>query len=109
MKPMTPSGDLSARGPRLAEVESLTPLDLRFPGSQQRLPRHRPAVSRRVASRRGPHPKPWMEPGSVTLRGEREDVTAIKLRTGDGETALDRLGPSVTTRALITGIAKSQA
>lgn len=89
MKPTTPSGgwDLSARWPRLAEIESLTLLGLHFPGSQQRLPRHRPVVGRRVASRRGPHPKPWMEPGSVTLRGEREDVTGIKLRIwrwGDG-------------------------
>lgn len=117
MKPTSPSRgrDLSASSPHLAEVKCLTPLGLRFPVSQQKLMRHRPAVSRRVASRRGPHPKPWMEPGSVTLRGEREDVTAIKLRSwrwGDGPGSTG--GPNVTTRVLITGrqvhgVAESQA
>lgn len=117
MKPTSPSRgrDLSASSPHLAEVKCLTPLGLRFPVSQQKLMRHRPAVSRRVASRRGPHPKPWMEPGSVTLCGEREDVTAIKLRSwrwGDGPGSTG--GPNVTTRVLITGrqvhgVAESQA
>ena len=105
VKPTSPSRgrDPSARSPHLAEAKCLALWASASPSANRNWP-HRPVVGRRVASRRGPRPRPWMEPGSVTLHGEREGVTAIKLRSwrwghGPGLTG----GPSVAIRVPITG------